>query len=246
MAEMAMSSTAGAAMRRSASSGTLMRSGEAALGSSNGFDSPQSDIPRHLSVCALSKKHRRKLSASTGNLHGYRAEDYRVLNWPLPKMFGEEKYAYSLIDIKDQRYLKDCASMSEKLIRLAYDQQIIDLQWRKTYKALLDAEHRKATLPEKQDKAKKDLQKEVDTCMKHLLELQNQRDSYEEEIKDVYSKCAAIKGQIKTEKDLENLRRFMEKKNGGGVNRGSPDFRPFNTRSAHPRNRSGFDPDATR
>merc|ERR1712187_111475 len=103
--------------------------------------------------------------------------DYTQVNWPLPKSFGKEKYAYSLIDIEDPRYVRECASMSKKLIRLSYDQQIIDLEWRKTYKALLDAEHRQATLPNNCPEWRKTaLKKEVDTNMKHLLELQEQKD----------------------------------------------------------------------
>merc|ERR1719204_1550087 len=105
--------------------------------------SPPPKVPRYLSVHALTR--RRKLPNSTGNLHGYLAEDYHQINWPLPKMFGPEKYGHSLIDITDPRTLKECASMSKRLVRLSYDQQLIDLEWRKTYKALLSAEHKLAT-----------------------------------------------------------------------------------------------------
>merc|ERR1719436_742309 len=74
------------------------------------------------------------------------ALDYHSIRWPLPKSFGKEKYAYSLVYMEDPRYIRECAAMSKQLIRLQYDQQIVDLEWRKTYKALLDAEHRLATL----------------------------------------------------------------------------------------------------
>jgi len=171
--------------------------------------SPVSKIPKYLSVHALTKKS--KLSASTGNLHGYMAEDYHQVNWPLPKMFGKEKYGYSLVDITDPRYLKECALLSKKLVRLSYDQQIVDLEWRKTYKALLDAEHRQDTLPvNAQQKTRDLLKKEVDGYTKYLLEIQEQKDLYETEIQTVYSRCDDIKLALKKERDLEELRVFME------------------------------------
>merc|ERR1711988_536393 len=101
-------------------------------------------------------------------------------------MFGKEKYGHSLIDIKDPRHLVDCAQMSKKLNRLNYDQQIVDLEWRKTYKALLDAERRLDTLYETsasktsgiardlpapgkgQMKAEGELKKEIEKLMKYL------------------------------------------------------------------------------
>merc|ERR1712187_953239 len=139
--------------------------------------------------------------------------DYTQVNWPLPKSFGKEKYAYSLIDIEDPRYVRECASMSKKLIRLSYDQQIIDLEWRKTYKALLDAEHRNATLPNNCPEWRKtNLKKEVDGHMKYLLELQEQKDVYSESQNELYSRCDSIKATIKKEADLEDLRSEMEKK----------------------------------
>merc|ERR1712087_227254 len=123
-----------------------------------------------------------------------------------------EKYAYSLIDIEDPRYVKECAAMSKKLIRLSYDRQIIDLEWRKTYKALLDAEHRQATLPANcQEKTKALLKKEVDQHMKYLLELQEQKDMYDNYTKDAYEKVDGIKASIKKETDLEDLRMTMER-----------------------------------
>lgn len=126
-------------------------------------------------------------------------------------MFGQEKYGYSLIDIIDPRYLKECAAMSKRLVRLQYDVQIVDLEWRKTYKALLDAEHRQNTLPENaQQKTKDILKKEVDGQMKKLLEFQAQKDTYEEQVLAVYARCDEIKRALKKENDLEDLRMFME------------------------------------
>jgi len=197
-----------------------------------GEDLDTKPIPKHLSVTGLSR--RRKLAKSTGNLHGYMAEDYSQVNGPLPKMFGQEKYAYSLIDIEDPRYLNECAEMSRKLIRLSYDQQIIDLHWRKTYKALLDAEHRQATLPENcKETTKTVLKKEVDTHMKYLIELQEQKDMYEDSIKEVYSRCDAIKAELKKETDLEDLRMSMEKRQRDQIHGESPFWRTkFNIKSS--------------
>merc|ERR1740138_1834596 len=110
-------------MHRSASQGALGNTGNSILGSANGSDTPLPKIPMYLSVTGLTKK--RKLSKSTGNLHAYLAEDYLQLNWPLPKMYGKEKYGYSLVDVEvknraasqDHRYVKECAAMSKKLVR---------------------------------------------------------------------------------------------------------------------------------
>merc|ERR1719440_2529121 len=132
---------------KSASYGSPAGSPREALASSR--------IPKYLGTQSLTK--RRYLSQSTGNLHGLQAEDYSKLNWPMPKMFGHEKYAYGLIDIEDERYVEECAKMSKKLIRLTYDTQIIDLEWRNTYKRLLDAEHRRETLPKDCKQKTKDI-----------------------------------------------------------------------------------------
>merc|ERR1719487_1421899 len=190
-------------MQHSASSTTLRQTGEAAVANTGDLSQEVPKIPRYLSTNSLTR--RRKLSNSSGNLHGYMAEDYTCLNWPLPKMFGDEKYGYSLIDIEDPRHVKECAGMSKKLIRLSYDQQIIDLEWRKTYKALLDAEHRLATLSENAQAKVKDLmKKEVENHLKYLLELQEQKDMYENNVKDVYMRCDSIKSDLKQESDLED------------------------------------------
>merc|ERR1719183_2763847 len=100
--------------------------------------------------------------------------------------------------------------MSKKLIRFFYDKQIIDLEWRKTYKALLDAEHRRATLPENARQSTKDkLDREVADTKKYLLELQDQRDMYEDSTNAIWARCDAIKRTIKKETDLEDLRQEL-------------------------------------
>jgi len=191
-------------MQRSQSSGALQRAGALAT---NGESVAVPKIPRYLSTNGLTT--RRKLNPNTGNIHGYMAEDYKSLNWPLPKMFGQEKYGFSLIDIDDPRFLKECAGNSKKLIRLNYDEQIVDLEWRKTYKALRDAEHRMATSGTN-DKTKELLKKEVQGHLKYLLELQEQKDMYQSHIAEVNDRCDNIKGTIKKENDLEELRMTLE------------------------------------
>eukprot|EP00929_Paragymnodinium_shiwhaense_P095464 TRINITY_DN5660_c0_g3_i1.p2 TRINITY_DN5660_c0_g3~~TRINITY_DN5660_c0_g3_i1.p2 ORF type:complete len:179 (-),score=74.03 TRINITY_DN5660_c0_g3_i1:137-673(-) len=169
------------------------------------------------------------------------AEDYSQLNWPLPKMFGQEKYAYSLVDVevkgrkatRDGRFVKECAQSSKKMVRLAYDQQIIDREWRNTYKALLRAEHHQATLPgNATEKTKKILKEEVDNQMKYLLELQEQKDMYETQIKNVYERCDSIKETIRKEAELDELREFMESQTKGRISADSPFWRTkFNIHS---------------
>jgi len=238
---MAMSQSHGSpksTMQRSRSSGTLRNVGQARITSpmADGFDFPK--LPPYLNVMKLTKN--RKLTPSTGNLHGFMAEDYTQINWPLPKMFGKERYAYSMVDIDDPRYIKDCALMSQKLIRLHYDKQIVDQQWTRHYKALLDAEHRQATLPENAaSKTTNDLKKEVDNCLKNCLELQKQKDEYEQLIAEVYAKGDAIKATIKKENDLEDLRTEMESGTRGKIAADSPFWKAkFNIRSQNAPSRS--------
>jgi len=199
-----MASSASGTLKKSQSSSTLQRSGQ--IVAADGDVAPPK-IPRYLSVNGLTT--RKKLAASTGNIHGYMAEDYKQLNWPLPKSFGQEKYGFSLIDIDDPRFLKECAGNSKKLIRLHYDEQIVDLEWRKTYKALRDAEHRMASSGEN-ERTKEMLKKEVNSHLKYLLELQEQKDMYQDHVREVYDRCDQIKGMIKKENDLEELRMTLE------------------------------------
>ncbi|CAJ1328665.1 unnamed protein product [Effrenium voratum] len=226
-------------MRKSYSSGTLQKTGQATITSPMAADIEMPKLPKYLNVTHLTKF--RKLPPSTGNLHGWLAEDYSQINWPLPKMFGKERYGYSMIDIDDPRYIKECAQMSQKLIRLHYDQQIIDYTWRNTYKALLTAEHRQATLPVNCAQKTRDLmKKEVDSCMKQLLELQQQKDMYEQQIKEIYERCDSIKATIKKENDLEDLRLTMEKQTKEKISADSPFWKAkFNIRSVNAPPRSG-------
>lgn len=234
------------------STGSLGATGASVLGTtiaSAGGDDALPRVPAYLSVKGLTQ--RRKLSKSTGNLHAYMAEDYSQLNWPLPKMFGQEKYGFSLIDVevkgrkasRDPRFVQECAQMSKKLVRLSYDQQIVDNEWRNTYKALLDAEHRQATLPaECQDKTKTALKKEVDNCMKYLLELQEQKDMYETAILTTHARCDSVQEVIKKEAELDELREYMESQTKQKIHADSSFWRnKFNIKSQQNRGKPKVD-----
>eukprot|EP00928_Gymnodinium_smaydae_P009991 TRINITY_DN13751_c0_g1_i1.p1 TRINITY_DN13751_c0_g1~~TRINITY_DN13751_c0_g1_i1.p1 ORF type:complete len:231 (+),score=60.82 TRINITY_DN13751_c0_g1_i1:69-761(+) len=223
----------GGSPKRSSSLGALCSGGAEALPSTaaSTAESPLPKVPPYLSVHGLTR--RRKLSASTGNLHAYMAEDYHQLNWPLPKMYGKEKYGYSLIDVEvkgraasvDPRFVKEIGFMSKKLIRLNYDQQIVDNQWRITYKALLAAEHRRDTCGEKCAQKTKDMFKvEVANLKESLLTLQEQRDNYANE----------IKATIKKEAELDELREYMENSTRERMGTDSALWtKKFNIRSMH-------------
>lgn len=169
------------------------------------LSTPNMKIPEWFSTKCLTKK--RYLSPSTGNLHGLRAEDYFRVQWPLPRMFGDEKYAFGVIDIDDPRYETEAVEMGKKLVRLFYDQQIMDLEWRNTYKKLLMAEHRRATLAsDAQQRTKDKMDAEVTSAKKYLLELQDQKDLYRCCTEEIWARCDHIKATIKAETDLEELR----------------------------------------
>jgi DNA-binding protein H-NS len=226
--------------KRSQSSSTLRQTGQIASGTIMPADETEvPKIPRYLNVNGLTT--RRKLAGSTGNIHGYMAEDYKQLSWPLPKMFGQEKYGFSLIDIDDPRFLKKCAGNSKKLIRLHYDQQIVDLEWRKTFKKLQDAEHRKETCGSN-EKTKDALNIEVKKLFVYLKELQEQKDMYQEQIQEVFSECDNIKSMIKKETDLEELRMSLEHQTKQKIPHDAAFWKAkFNTRS--PTHKSAQDRD---
>jgi hypothetical protein len=231
MADVTLNKSDSMTLKRSQSSSTLARSGALATGTMMPYDETAAapKIPRYLNVNGLTT--RRKLSATTGNVHGYMAEDYKQLSWPLPKMFGHEKYGFSLIDIEDPRFLAKCAGNSKKLIRLQYDQQIVDLEWRKVFKKLQDAEHRKETCGTN-EKTKEALTAEVKKLFVYLKELQEQKDMYQEQIAEVYSQCDNIKSTIKKEKDLNDLRKSLENQTRQKIPQDAAFWKAkFNTRS---------------
>jgi hypothetical protein len=175
---------------------------------------PKPTRPRWLTTNSLSK--RVYLSQSTGNIHGLKSEDYNSLCWSMPKMFGDEKYAFTLIDIEDPRYLKEVELMGRKLTRLNYEKQIIDMEWRKTYKMMLQAEHHLSSFRESSSlpqsivtKTKTMLESKITNYKDYLLELQEQKDSYESLAKEIYERCGEIKKSIRHENNLEELSEEM-------------------------------------
>ena len=146
-------------------------------------------------------------------IHCVKDLDHLTTQWPLPIMFGEEQYAFSLIDISDPRYATECAEMSRRLIKYLYDRQIIALEWRKTYQSLTEAEAKKASLPATApQKARDAMDKDVTGFRARLLEIQDQRDGYDACIGKILERCAQIKGIIKKEADLEGLRQELSER----------------------------------
>merc|ERR1719253_242540 len=139
---------------------------------------PAKRRPRWLTTQSLSK--REYLSKATGNVHGLKSEDYTSISWPMPKMFGAEKYGFTLVE----------------------------LEWRRVYKELLRAEHHKKTLPKKGVTAKTEgtLQSKITGFMEYLLQLQEQRDQYDELLGQAQTWASGVKADIKQENDLESLR----------------------------------------
>jgi len=188
--------------------------------------------PSYLSTRNLSSK--LYLPPSTGNLHGLRSEDYFRVQWPMPRMFGDEKYAFQVVDIDDPRYMEEAVAMGKKLIQLFYEQQIMDFEWRQTYKRLLLCEHRRATLAaECQQRTKDKMDAEVASVKKYLLELQDQKDLYRTCTEEIWARCDHIKSTIKGETDLEKLRREMTSRVKAKFPRDDPFWRTnFNVHSA--------------
>jgi len=133
--------------------------------------------------------------------------DHLDVQWPLPVMFGQETYSFSLIDIPDERYAEEAAVMSKKLMRLFYDLQIIEYEWRQTYKRFLKAEERVANLtPGVLLKSREKAEKELADTREQLLRLQDQRDLFNSTIQKIFERCKEIKASILKEQDLEKLR----------------------------------------
>ncbi|CAK0794117.1 unnamed protein product [Prorocentrum cordatum] len=76
------------------------------------------------------------------------------------------------------------------------------------------------------------MKKEVDGCLKYVLELQEQKDMYEQSVQDIYSRCSTIKSSKTTEKGLEDLRQHMEANTKDKIHNSSPFWRTkFNVKS---------------
>ena len=149
-------------------------------------------------------------STSSGSLEGQllvKDMDYINEEWSLPMQFGLENYAFTLVDIDDPRYAPECQEMTQKLIHLYSDRQIIGLEWRKTYRGLQDAENRRAKLPESAPaKTRESMDTEVTQKRTRILELQDQRDAYDRAVSKVISRCSQIKKSLQKEEQLERLR----------------------------------------
>jgi chromosome segregation ATPase len=134
----------------------------------------------------------------------------------MPKMFGDEKYAFSLVDIEDPRYVQEASLMGRKLTRLNYEKQIVDMEWTRTYKSLLRAEKHEQTLgggaaemDKRREKRSKEIKEQIEDFKSHLLTLQEQKDMYEGCIEDIWNRCHQIKESIRAENDLESLRKEL-------------------------------------
>lgn len=163
------------------------------------------NIPAWLSPKALSTVV--KPSCAIGNEHCIKGLDYLNVQWPMPLMFGSELYSFSLIDIPDERFAEETAVMSAKLMKLFYDSQIVEGQWRQTYKQFVGAETRKAKLtPGVSIRSKEKAEKDLEAAKAQLLRLQDQRDLYNSIIHKIYDRCAQIKASLLLEKGLQELR----------------------------------------
>jgi hypothetical protein len=174
-------------------------------------DEHSSPIPSWLKPKSIARRH--KLDYLTDNQHCIRSIDYLDVQWHMPLMFGDELYSYSVVDIPDERYAEESAVMSAKLMRLFYDSQIIEAEWRKTYKQFLAAETRKAKLtPGVSQKSRDKADRELESAKDQLLRLQDQRDLYSSVIRKIYDRCDQIKHSLMVEKGLKRLRQDLTEK----------------------------------
>ena len=160
----------------------------------------------------------------TRNEHGVMTQDHIQVKWPLPTMFGDESYAFALIDISDPRFSMEAKSMSRKLIHLFYDLQIIEHEWRRAYKHFLDTEGRKDKLtPGVLQKSRDKAHEEYNSAREQLLRLQDQRDLFEDTIQRIFDRCKQIKSFILKEQELEKRRESLN----GDVRAKYPIDHPF-------------------
>lgn len=148
----------------------------------------------------------------TKNEHGVKTQDHIDVKWPLPNMFGDESYAFALIDITDPRFSFEATAMSKKLIHLFYDLQIIEYEWRRVYKHFLETEARKEKLtPGVLQKSRDKAFEEYNSAREQLLRLQDQRDLFEDTVQRIFDRCKQIKTSITKERGLEELRERLKK-----------------------------------
>ena len=103
--------------------------------------------------------------------------------------------------------------MSRKLASLSYDEQIIALEWANTYKELIDTEEKLAGLPAATTQKQRDsMDDRVANLKKRVVEIQDQRDIFQQAIQLIMDRCTVIKATLKHEKALEDLRIEMTNK----------------------------------
>ena len=151
-----------------------------------------------------------KPDACSSNSHGIMSPDHIDVKWPLPTMFGSESYAFSLINISEDRFETEVQEMSLDLSKLLSRQQIVENDWRTAYKKFLVAESRRNNLHAGvQQQSIDEADKELECTKTCLLQLQQKRDDVQAAIKKVWDRCKEIKSTIAKEKSLENLRRNL-------------------------------------
>jgi hypothetical protein len=136
--------------------------------------------------------------------------DHIGVKWPMPTMFGSENYSFSLVDLADERYAAEAASISEKLAGSFSEQQRVENEWRIAYKKFLDAEKRRnnltpGVLQKSIDKAESDLTHARD----RVLGLQARRDELHARIMAIWDRCKEVKDSIRRESELEKLRQQL-------------------------------------
>lgn len=79
--------------------------------------------------------------------------------------------------------------------------------WTNIFKHLSQAQRRRDSLPENATQKTIDkLDADVKNYKTYLLELQQQRDLYDQEIQKIFSRCDQIKATIKKQQQLEKVR----------------------------------------
>lgn len=151
-----------------------------------------------------------KPDACSPNAHGIMSLDHIDFKWPLPTMFGSESYAFSLINIVEDRFQNEVEEMSRNLSKLLSRQQIFENDWRTAYKKFLVAESRRYNLHAGvQQQSIDEADKELESTKTCLLQLQRKRDDVQGDINRLWNRCKEIKSTITKEKSLENLRQSL-------------------------------------
>ena len=143
-------------------------------GSWDAKDRPGSNAkPRSASIPV--RKIQRKARLDKG-FPQFKDEDYYRFKWPLPKMFGDEDYAYTDLNIKDLRYKEEIGEMSKTFADVNHKQMLVERNWRIGLQMLLNAEYRLSTLSKMaSEKTRTKFEKAVSDARFVLLRLQVRR-----------------------------------------------------------------------